>query len=45
MEYLQAELVRAQMIYQEQADKKRKPAPVFKIGDQVWFNAKNLSTQ
>ena len=44
-EHLQAELVRVQMMYQEQADKKRKPAPVLKVGDQVWFNPKNLSTQ
>lgn len=44
-EHLQAELTRAQMVHQEQANKKRKPAPAFKVGDQVWFNAKHLSTQ
>jgi len=44
-EHLQAEIARAQMAHQEQADKKRKPAPAYKIGDWVWFNAKNLSTQ
>jgi len=44
-EHLQAELARAQLIHQEQADKKRKSAPAFRVGDQVWFNAKNLSTQ
>ena len=44
-EHLQAEILRAQHEYQEQAARKRKPAPVFKIGDQVWFNAQNLTTQ
>jgi len=32
-EHLQAEIARAQMAHQEQADKKRKPAPAYKIGD------------
>jgi len=43
-EYLQAELSRTQMVHQEQADKKRKPALALRIGDQVWFNTRNLST-
>jgi hypothetical protein len=44
-EHLQAEILRAQHKHQEQADRKRKPAPAFKVGDQVWFNAQNLTTQ
>jgi len=44
-EHLQTELTRAQTVHQEQADRKRVPAPALKVGDQVWFNAKNLSTQ
>ena len=38
-EHLQAEILRAQHRHQEQADKKRAPAPAFHIGDLVWFNA------
>jgi len=33
------------MAHQEQVDKKTKPALAFKVGAQVWFNVKNLSTQ
>src|SRR5690606_26027912 len=36
-EHLQAEMLRAQHRHQEQADKRRKPAPAFKEGDLVWF--------
>ena len=43
-EHLQAEMLRAQHRQQEQTDKHRTPAPAFKVGDLVWFNAKNLAT-
>jgi len=44
-EHLQAEILRAQHKHQEQADRKWKLALAFKVGDQVWFNAQNLTTQ
>ena len=44
-EHLQAEMLRAQYWYQEQANKKRAPAPAFKINDLVWFNAQTITTQ
>jgi hypothetical protein len=44
-EHLQAEILRAQHRHQDQANKKRSPAPAFKVGDKVWFNAQNVMTQ
>ena len=44
-EHLQAEILRAQHRHQEQADRRRAPAPAFHIGDKVWFNAQNITTQ
>ena len=44
-EHLQAEILWAQHKHQDQAVRKRKPATAFKVGDQVWFNAQNLTTQ
>ena len=44
-QHLQAEIVRAQHKQQEYADTRRSPAPRFKVGDQVWFNARNVTTQ
>ena len=38
MEHLQAEISRAQHRQQEYADGKHQPAPIFKVGDKVWFN-------
>ena len=38
-EHLPAEIFRAQHRQQEYADSKRQPAPAFKVGDKVWFNA------
>jgi len=38
-EHLQAEILRAQYKHEDKADRKRKPAPAFKVDDQVWFNA------
>ena len=45
MEHLQAEILRAQHRHQEQANRRRAPAPAFRIGDKVWFNAQNITTQ
>ena len=44
-EHLQAETFRAQHRQKEYADGKRQPAPIFKVGDKVWFNAQNVTTQ
>ena len=44
-EHLQAEIFRAQHRQQEYADGKRQPAPIFKVGDKLWFNAQNINTQ
>ena len=44
-EYLQVQIVRAQHCQQEYADSKHRPAPAFKVGDKVWFNAQNVTTQ
>ena len=44
-EHLQAEIFRAQHRQREYADSKRWPAPAFKVGDKVWFNAQNVTTQ
>jgi transposase InsO family protein len=41
-EHLQVEMLWAQHRHQEQADKKRSPAPAFKVGDKVWFNTQNI---
>ena len=35
-------MLEAQQRYQEPADKKRSPAPDFKVGDQVFLKAKYL---
>ena len=44
-EHLQAEILRAQHRQQEYADGKYQPAPIFKVGDKVWFNAQNVTIQ
>ena len=44
-EYLQAEILRAQQRHQEQADRRQAPALAFRIGDRVWLNAQNITTQ
>ena len=44
-EHLQAEIFQAQHRQQEYADGKHQPAPIFKVGDKVWFNAQNVTTQ
>ena len=45
IEHLQAEIFRAQHRQQESANSKRQPAPAFKVGDKVWFNVQNVTTQ
>ena len=44
-EHLQVEILWVQHRHQEQADRRRTPAPAFCIGDKVWFNAQNITTQ
>ena len=44
-EHLQAEIFWAQHRQQEYADGRRQPARIFKVGDKVWFNAQNVTTQ
>ena len=43
-EHLLAEIFRAQHRQQKYADGKCQPAPIFKVGDKVWFNAQNITT-
>ncbi|KAI0992598.1 hypothetical protein K3495_g15587 [Podosphaera aphanis] len=43
-EYAAAAMAVAQQTMEEQANRKRVPAPVFKIGDRVWLNLKNIKT-
>ena len=45
MEHLQVEIFRVQHRQQEYADSKRRPVPAFKLGNKVWFNAQNVTTQ
>ena len=45
VEHLQVEILWAQHRHQEQADRRRAPALAFCIGDRVWFNAQNITTQ
>ena len=44
-EHLQAEIFRAQYSHQEYANSKHRPALAFKVGNKVWFNAQNITTQ
>jgi hypothetical protein len=43
-EHTRLEMGRAQLRYQEQADRHRHPAPKFQIRDKVWLDARNIST-
>jgi len=43
-DHLRVEMARAQARHQEYADNKRTPAPVLRVGDRVWLNAKNVTT-
>ena len=44
-EHLQVEIFRAQHCQQEYADSKHQPAPAFKVGNKVWFNAQDVTKQ
>ena len=44
-EHLQAGIFRTQYRHQEYANSKHWPAPAFKAGNKVWFNAQNIITQ
>jgi len=44
-DYLHAEMKLAQARYAEQADKSRSPAPIFKKGDKVWLDTRNLKIE
>ncbi|CAJ2645145.1 unnamed protein product [Trifolium pratense] len=39
-----AAMASAQMQMEEQANRKRNPAPQFRVGDMVWLNLKNIAT-
>jgi hypothetical protein len=43
-ETLKQEMRYAQEIQQEQADRRRVPAPALKIGDLVWLSTKDIRT-
>ncbi|KAI0993224.1 hypothetical protein K3495_g14960 [Podosphaera aphanis] len=43
-EYAAAAMAASQQIMEEQANRKRSPAPMFRKGDKVWLNLKNVST-
>lgn len=44
-DYLHDEMKLAQAQYAEQADKTRSPPPIFKIGDKVWLDTRNLKME
>ena len=43
-EYAAAAMASSQQLMEEQSNKKRNPAPLFKIGDKVWLNLKNIQS-
>ena len=43
-EHLRSEMLRAQQRYQDAANARRLPEPIFKIRDLVWLDAKNITT-
>ena len=44
-ETLREQLTRAQAYYEEFANRKRDHAPIFKVGDMVWLDTRNMSSQ
>lgn len=44
-EHLRAEMSRAQAIQAENGDRRRTPAPIFRPGDWVWLDARNITTR
>ncbi|KAI1001002.1 hypothetical protein K3495_g7193 [Podosphaera aphanis] len=43
-EYAVAAMASAQQLMEERANLKRNPAPVFRVGDKVWLNLRNVQT-
>jgi hypothetical protein len=44
-DHLRAEMTRAQTIQAEGANRRRTPAPLFRPGDRVWLDARNIKTR
>ena len=44
-ELLKVEMAAAQAKYEDDANRTRQPAPIFKVGDEVWLDAKNIRTK
>jgi transposase InsO family protein len=44
-DHLKVEMAHAQARHREYANEHRTPAPIFKEGDEVWLNAKNVATE
>ena len=42
--YLRTEMTRAQAIQSESGNQRRIPAPIFRAGDRVWLDARNIKT-
>ena len=38
-DYLKEKIAAAQAKYEDDANRRREPAPIFNIGDKVWLNA------
>lgn len=45
LEVLRTEMSAAQAKYEDDANRHREPAPAFKVGDQVWLDARNIRTK
>jgi transposase InsO family protein len=45
LEYLREEMTSAQETQERYANQSRDPVPMFKVGDSVWVNAKNIRTE
>jgi hypothetical protein len=43
--YLKAEMKWAQAVYEENANRKRTPAPAYQPGDYVWLDTRNIKTR
>ena len=44
-EHLRNEMLRAQQRHQDTANERRLPEPVFDVGERVWLDARNITTQ
>ena len=45
LDYLKEEIAAAQAKYEDNANRRREPAPVFKEGDEVWLDTWNIRTK